>query len=210
MFPVLLDLRGRLTLVVGGGRVALRKADALLEAGARVRLVCLEGRPEGDVRDALEWCTEPYAPAHLDGVLLAFAAALQEVNARVVADARAQAVLVCSSSDPGAGDFVSPATVRRGGLVVAVGTGGAAPALARRLRERLEADQDDAYADWVALLGEMRPLVLAGQIEADERKAIFEELTDWRWLEALRRDGVEATRRAMLAWLAGRGVGGTR
>jgi precorrin-2 dehydrogenase/sirohydrochlorin ferrochelatase len=201
MFPVLLDLTDRLALVVGGGRVARRKADSLLAAGARVRLVCLEARPE-EGRVALEWRTEPYAPAHLDGAFLAFAAALPDVNARVVADARSLGVLVCTVSDPESGDFVSPAAVRCGGLVVTVSTGGAAPSLARRIRARLEAELDEAYGDWVALLAELRPLVLAAGIEEHQRRAIFEELSDWRWLEALRRDGVEATRRAMRAWVA--------
>ena len=68
---------------------------------------------------------------------------------------------VNSATDPQTGDCFLPAVVRRGGLAVAVSTGGASPALARRIRERLEAEFDDAFAAWIGLLDELRPVVLA-------------------------------------------------
>lgn len=196
MLPVLLDLSGRTALVVGGGPVGRRKARSVLAADGRVRLVCLEVRPEdaGEV----DWRTEPFHEAHLDGVALVFAAATGAVNAQVAEAARRRGVLVNVADDPGAGDFRLAATVRRGDLIVAVGTGGAAPALARRLRERFEAELDAAFADWVGLLSELRPVVLSRVADEARRRELFERLVDWSWLERLRSDGVEATRAEML------------
>jgi precorrin-2 dehydrogenase/sirohydrochlorin ferrochelatase len=209
MFPVFFDLRGRLVLVVGAGEVGRRRADALLEAGALVRLVCLEPRPVEWSSSTLEWCQAPYQSSHLTGVVLAFAASLPEVNAQVVADAQGRNLPVNSSTDPAAGDFVTPATVRRGVLVLAISTGGAAPGLARRIRERLQAEFDGGYADWVALLKEVRPGILRAGIASEQRRALFDALTEWSWLERIRHDGIPATREAMRLWLAERGIGDT-
>jgi precorrin-2 dehydrogenase/sirohydrochlorin ferrochelatase len=201
MLPVFLDLTGRVALVVGGGPVGRRKARAVLAAGGQVRLVCLEARPED--AQGIDWRQQAYEEAHLDGVSLAFAAATREVNARVADDARRRGVW--ANVADGAGDFHLAAAVRRGGLVVAVGTGGAAPALARRLRERLEGQFDEAYADWVALLGEMRPVVLATIADEAKRREAFGRLADWSWLDRLRSEGAEAVREAMRRSLAGGG-----
>ena len=199
MLPILLDVSGKLAVVVGGGAVGLRKARAARDAGAAVRVV--DPRVASD--SSFVWVAEPYRADHLDGASLVFAAATPEVNARVVADARARGLWVNAATDPERGDFALPAVVRRGGLTVAVGTGGASPALARRIREKLDREFDTAFADWVDLLAELRPEVLAIP-DAERRRELLDALADWPWLARLRSEGVEAVRVAMWAVIGSR------
>ena len=196
MFPIFLDLTGHLCVIVGGGLVAVRKADALLAAGAAVRVVCLEPALPIGLSD---WRTEPYRPDHLNGATLVFAAATPEVNRQVVADARARGLWVNSATEPGAGDFILPATVRRGEFVLAVSTGGASPGVAAAIRRRLEEQFDDAFGEWVAVLSEMRPIILSRPAQAQQRRDLFEKLSRWEWLERLRREGPDVVRAAMRA-----------
>jgi precorrin-2 dehydrogenase / sirohydrochlorin ferrochelatase len=197
MFPLFLDLTDRLAIVIGGGPIGRRKASAVLAAGGRVRLICLEPRPVEVSAPLLDWRTEAYTAHHLDGAALVFAAGPAQLNRRVVADAQTRGIWVNAASDPRAGDFLLPATVRRGDFVLAISSGGAAPLLTQAVRERLEAEFDAAFGVWVSLLAEMRPRVRERIADAERRRIILTSLCQWQWLEKLRVEDVVAVRTAM-------------
>ncbi len=182
MLPLLLDLTDRLAVVIGGGPVGRRKASAVLAAGGRVRLICLEPRPADMSEPFLEWRTEAYTSDHLQGASLVFAAGPADLNARVVADARSRGVWVNAASDPTDGDFFLPATVRRGDFVLAVSTGGAAPILTQLVRDRLEAEFDETFGVWVSLLAEMRARLMERIADGDKRRSVMTRLCQWNWL----------------------------
>jgi precorrin-2 dehydrogenase/sirohydrochlorin ferrochelatase len=159
-YPVCLDLRDRPCVVIGGGTVAARKVEGLLECGARVTVVAPLLAPAlqalldaGQITARLR----PYADGDLDGAALAIAATDErEVNALVAAEARARGVWLNAADDPERCDFILPAVIRRGDLQIAISTGGRSPALARRVREDLERLLPAEYADLLPLLADVR------------------------------------------------------
>ena len=169
--PVGLNLHHRRCLVVGGGTVAQRKIDALLDAAAEV--VVVARRVSGEIEalgllHALEIRLRAYQPDDLDGAFLVVAATDDRAaNARVAADARERGVLVNAVDDPENCDFITPAVVRRGDVQVAVTTSGASPALARHLRELLERTLPQEYAALAEVLAEVRAELRRDGVHAD-------------------------------------------
>lgn len=181
-YPMMVDLAGRRCLVVGGGRVAERKVALLLEAGADVAVVSPVVTPRiADLaaRGAIRLARRTVRPADLDRVFLAFAATDDaEVNQGVAREARSAGGLVNVADAPEACDFHVPSVVRRGDLTIAISTGGGSPALAKRLRQRLEATIGPEYEAFLAALRELR--ARAKEVIADpaERQALFRRAAD--------------------------------
>ena len=181
-YPMMVDLAGRRCLVVGGGRVAERKVALLLEAGADVAVVSPVVTPRiADLaaRGAIRLLRRTVRPADLDRVFLAFAATDDaEVNQGVAREVRSAGGLVNVADAPEACDFHVPSVVRRGDLTIAISTGGGSPALAKRLRQRLEATIGPEYEAFLAALRELR--ARAKEVIADpaERQALFRRAAD--------------------------------
>ncbi len=171
-------------LVVGAGSVGARKAGGLLESGARVRLVAPQVGKAAEyllINEQVELINQPYQPWHLDSITLAFAATDNKtVNAQIVADALSRNIPVNSadSQEHRNGEFIVPATMRRGSLCIAVSTGGASPKLARRIRSDLEAVYGVEYEGYVELLGDMRSYIKECVDDPTLRSAAFESLIE--------------------------------
>ncbi len=161
----MLDLRGRLVVVVGGGVVAVRKVRGLLACGAdRIRVVSPDFHPSlPQAPGIVERIIGRYEGRHLDGAGLVFAATgSAEVNAAVVSDAHEAGLLVnradaVSDDDASAGDFSTPARFEAGPVVVTVSCGNAA--LSAQLRDELRARFDPSWRQWAEAAVTLRPLV---------------------------------------------------
>lgn len=164
-FPVALEVCGRRCVVVGGGAEAEHRARALLDCDADV--VVLDPAPVAglldlDRRGKLAMVRRPYLPGDLAGAFLVVTTD-SEYNAAVFAEAEAHGVLCHAVDDPAHCHFAMPSVLRRGELTVAVSTGGQAPALAKRLRHRLEEEVPSEYGALVDLLAEARTEALAAR-----------------------------------------------
>ena len=168
--PTFLDLDGRDAILVGAGEAAANKARLLAASGARVRWYAA---PESSHTDEGAFFPERRAPleADLDHAALVISAAGDLIDRQVSAWAKARNIPVNVVDRPELSTFIMPAIVDRGEVVVAVGTGGNAPVLARRIREQIEALLPARIGEFAALLGRWRPRVSAKlKIFADKRR----------------------------------------
>ncbi len=191
LFPAFLDLAGRRVLLVGGGVVARRKAEALLEAGASL----LVGAP------ALEpvlsrWAAEGrfthldgrFVPEWLEGAWLVIAATDDaEVNAHVAAEATARHIWANVVDDAPRCSFQVPARIERGPLQVAISSRGEAPMVARWVRETLEATLDEGLGTLAEWLGARREALRTRFPETTRRRQIIERVLRGPAADALRR-----------------------
>ena len=159
-YPVFIDVRDRRCVVIGGGNIGEEKVHKLLDCGAKV-VVISPGVNDG-VRDLvgddrLTWIQRAYQPGDLEGAFIAVAATDDNtVNRRIAKEAEQRNVLLNVVDVTHLCTFIAPSVVRRGDVTIAVSTGGASPALARRFREELSRSRLLEYADLAPLLSEAR------------------------------------------------------
>jgi precorrin-2 dehydrogenase/sirohydrochlorin ferrochelatase len=193
--PIAVDLEGRACVVVGGGEVAARKVETLLQAGARVTVIAPEVTEEIEAWSAREPQLaierRSYRNGDLAGAVIAFAATgSAEVHAAVAEEAKGHGVWLNAADDPERCSFLMPAIVERGPIAIAVGTGGASPALARRVRDEIAARIGTEYGQAAEHLAALRRRFRAGAA----RQRAFARLLDEGLVEAFRsgdRDRIE-------------------
>jgi precorrin-2 dehydrogenase/sirohydrochlorin ferrochelatase len=145
LFSIEVNLEGKNVLVVGGGRIALRKVKTLLPTGARITVVAPQFDPEFSLvsrLSSLVLINRPYEPLDLRGIFMVFICTDQPaVNAQVSNDARARRILVNNACDYLDGDFIVPARMDFGeNIAVTVSTQGRAPSLAKKLKQKIQAE----------------------------------------------------------------------
>lgn len=200
-YPIFVDLRGKTVLVVGGGQVAQRKIETLLEFGPEIRVVSKE------ITEALAAMIAEKKIQHagtlfeedmLEGVSLVITATDNaQLNHHVSEVAKKRAVLVNAVDQPADCDFIVPSVVRRGDLVIAISTMGKSPALAKQIRKQLEAQFDEAYGTFLALMGIIRSRVLALGLPTGENSRIFESLVSSHILRDIREENLDGVRAAL-------------
>ena len=159
-YPIFLDLRDRPCVVIGGGSVAQRKVEGLISAGAQVTVISPRlSAALAHLRDAskIKHMPRNYSNGDLAGFSLAFVATNDlRVNALVAREGHERTVLVNAVDDTENCDFIMPSILRRGDVTIAVSTGGASPALARKIREELEEHFSADYVQLLELVAEVR------------------------------------------------------
>ena len=200
-YPIFLDLKGKKAVVVGGGMVAQRKIDPLLEHGAEVHVISRALTPELD-RDVkagrVKHIGEEFREIHLEGAFMVIAATDDtDLNRRVSRAAQKRGLLINAVDQPDDCNFIVPSSLKRGDLRIAISTSGKSPAMARKVRKDLEKQFGNEYEAFLNLMGRMRKEVLGRGLSQRENSRIFRELIDSSILEAVGRGAWEEAASAL-------------
>ena len=190
--PIMLKLTGKRTVVIGGGAVGLRKVRMLKGTGAHVTLIA-EAMADDPCLDGVKVIRTRYDPEFLDGAALVFACTDdQSLNAQIAADARKAGAIVNCVDQPEDCDFYVPALVVDEDVIVAIGTGGAAPSLAGRLKKCIAEALPERIGRFARVLARMRETVKARVPDLQRRGEILKTLAGQESYEAFLADGAEA------------------
>src|SRR5215467_3700424 len=179
LYPLFLNLQGRVCVVIGGNDIAEAKLRDLIDTEAKIRLIALEVTPqivEWSRAGKLHWKARPYQRGDLADAFLVISIATAGTNAQVFEEAEARHIF-CNTVDdiPHCSSYAS-AVVRRGPLQIAISTAGSSPALAQRLRKELEASFREEYGPWVQRLGELRTHLFEDKsIDGETRRKMLHE-----------------------------------
>jgi len=179
-FPVFLDLKNRLCLLVGGGDIATRKGRLLSKAGARLRVVAPEISIE--LRELVaqnngELCEREYQAGDLNDCVIAIAATdIESLNEKISSDAKARNLPVNVVDSPALCTYITPAIIDRSPLVIAISSGGESPVLARLIRAKLETLIPTGYGRLAQIASNWRDRVKARFNDGDSRRRFWEKI----------------------------------
>src|SRR3954471_23281862 len=181
--PVFLDLQSGVVLLVGAGELVRAKLRLLASAGARVRWFATDGNHDLtglDATDAarIERANGDPLTSDLTGVIAVLCAGAGDIGVAISARAKAVGLPVNVMDDLVHSTFIFPAIVDRGDVVVAVGTGGASPVVARRVRERIEAMLPARVGDLASFIGRRRKTIHGRIAELPLRRRFWERVVD--------------------------------
>ncbi|MBI4686636.1 MAG: bifunctional precorrin-2 dehydrogenase/sirohydrochlorin ferrochelatase [Nitrospirae bacterium] len=198
-YPVFLSLKGKKAVVIGGGKVAERKALSLIKAGAVVKVISpkitktLQRLKENG---RIELFKRPYKKGDIDNAFIVIAAtSSSETNSIIAGHARSLLNVV---DTPSLCNFIVPSLVRRGNLTIAVSTGGSSPALSKAIRRELEKLYDGKFTRYINFLETVRKKALAEITDPKKRKKLLETLASDKMLETLRKEDFESARDKVL------------
>ncbi|MEN6318683.1 MAG: bifunctional precorrin-2 dehydrogenase/sirohydrochlorin ferrochelatase [Syntrophaceae bacterium] len=181
-YPIYLDITDKRCIVIGGGDVAERKVERLLEFGASVVVVgkTLTRTLEGMKHDGrIEHINADYNINLIDGAFLVIGATdSDDTNSTISRNAKQKGILVNIVDDPDKCDFILPSLFTRGDLLISISTGGKSPALAKKIRQEMEKYYGPEFQILVTIMGSLREKLLLKGYSSDTNKRLFESVID--------------------------------
>jgi precorrin-2 dehydrogenase / sirohydrochlorin ferrochelatase len=183
----MLQLTGKIVVVVGGGKVAERKVTGLLKTGAIIKVIGPNVTTELKrlVQDGkIQWLEKSFSKEDLDNAFMVFAATNDPSTNQLIKESTDAHQLITIADDPDGSDFHVPAQVQRGRLCIAISTNGASPTLARKISEQLEQEFDEQYEDYLEFLYWARQKILAEVFDPSFKKQLLTSIVSEEFLNS--------------------------
>ncbi len=173
-YPVFLNLAGKRCVIIGGGTIAQGKIGGLLQAGCQITVISPDATPgirQAAQRGDITWLERTYQPGDMEGAFIGVAATnVWHVNREIFEEAERLGVLLNVVDDPDLCSFIAPSVVKREPVTLAISTGGASPALARKLRETLVHAEALEWADLADVLAQARRIIKEQRVVVDPER----------------------------------------
>jgi precorrin-2 dehydrogenase/sirohydrochlorin ferrochelatase len=205
-YPVTLNLEDRRCVVIGGGRVAERKVQSLLAAGAKVWVIAPEATPllqrlSGEQK--ITWVRNEYDEDCLEDSFLAVAATdRRDINNMISSDCRKRNILVNVVDSMVESDFIFNSFIQRGDLIIAVSTNGKSPALASKIKEELQEVYGPQYARLLDFLGDVRAEILRAVSGAGMKNKLLKEIVSSEIVDLVLEGRIEEAAEEVRQWLS--------
>lgn len=183
-YPLMIDLKQKSVVVFGGGNVAKRKVEKLLEYGANVRVVSQDilngiAEFENTFETSISIVKDTYSSKYICDCILVIAATCDRNTNEQIASYCSENNILCNVvDDMDSSSFIVPSSMRCGDMTIAISTMGKSPSLCKKIKEDLETRYCDEFAIYVELLGQVRKIILQKENDAQEKKRILKEITD--------------------------------
>lgn len=176
-YPLMIDIVGKNVLIIGGGKVAFRKAKKFLEFGAVVKVIGKKIIKEFyELKENIDLIEDEYNSKYIkDTLLVVCATSSKAVNEKAAQDCKNKNILCNVADNIELSDFIVPSSVRRGDLIISVSTSGKSPLLSSKIRSELEEKYSDEYEEYIELLGKIRDCVVKNYDDEKVKKNILKE-----------------------------------
>ena len=190
-YLVSLNLSNKEVVIIGGGKIAERKANNLLDTGAKI--IVVSPKVTGNIADMAEkkqltWRKKPFSQDDIKTAFMIIAATNHKPTNLFVKRVATENQLVCLVDNPDESDFQTPIILRRGKLGIAISTSGASPLLAKKIHKQLEATFDERYAEYLEFLYNCRKIILEKVEDNVSKQQLLIEIINPHYIDSSDRE----------------------
>jgi precorrin-2 dehydrogenase/sirohydrochlorin ferrochelatase len=184
--PLMVDLKGKTVVVIGGGRIAERRIRSLIESEAALIVVSPELAPNLRSlfnKGTITWKQKKFTSDDLEEAVLIVAATDDQIVNQAIIESAPPHAFVNAAGNMEQGNILFPSYFKRGKLSIGISTNGASPLFAAQVKNQLESIYDDKYEDYLDFLFEARQLLKRSSLQKEEKQKLLHQLLSEDFLD---------------------------